>query len=145
MPSRVVHIASHRPFPDVAPTVLLIDDDQMVLGALEIVLQEAGFRVLTARNGLEGINVFRRQNPKLVVTDIMMPEQDGLGVIMQMRRERADVSIIAMSGGGYIDTCDYLPIARRLGADATFHKAEDVEALIERLRGLIQLSYRAAS
>ena len=145
MPSRVVQVPSRRQVLDIAPTVLVIDDDQMVLTSLELVLEDAGFRVLTARNGWEGLRVFREQKPALVVTDILMPEQDGIGIMIQMQRERSDVKIIAMSGGGYIDTWDYLPVASRLGADATFRKGQDPDLLIEALRGLLQLSYRTAS
>jgi DNA-binding NtrC family response regulator len=132
MPNRAVQASpAERPFSDAAPTVLIIDDNIELLDSLEMVFEEAGFRVLTARNGWEGLNVFRRQKPTVVVTDIMMPEQDGIGTIIHMRRERPDVKIVAMSGGGYIDTCDYLPIARRLGANATFRKARDVDTLIQ--------------
>jgi len=56
----------------------------------------------------------------------------------RMRRERPDVKIVAMSGGGYVDTWDYLPTARRLGADATFLKALDVDVLIETLCALLR-------
>src|SRR5262250_938470 len=99
---------------DEAPTVLLIDDDPAVLDALVIVLEQHGFRVLTARNGWEGLRVFRQHAPMVVVTDIIMPEQDGIGMMLQMRRECPDIKIIAISGGGYLDTWDYLATAQQL-------------------------------
>lgn len=122
---------------DEAPTVLLIDDDSAVLDALVIVLEQRGFRVLTARNGWQGLSVFRQHAPKVVITDIIMPEQDGIGMMLQMRRERPNVKIIAISGGGYLDGWDYLTAAKQLGADATFPKALDTDALIEKLNELL--------
>lgn len=139
MPNCMVQVSpAQRAFLDPPPTVLVIDDDPEILDSLEMVLEGAGFRVLTARNGWEGLNVFRKHRPTVVVSDIMMPEQDGIGAIVQMRRERSDVKIVAMSGGGYIDTWDYLPTAKRLGADATLRKARDVNKLIQIVCALAQ-------
>jgi len=139
MPKCVTHASpAQTTCDDAAPTVLIIDDDLAVLESLEMVLKAAGFRVLTARNGWEGLRVFRQHAPAVVVTDIMMPEQDGIGTMLQMRRERPNVKVIVMSGGGYIDTWDYLTTARELGADATFRKSLDTDALVEKLGELLR-------
>ena len=127
-----------RPEQDETPTVLLIDDDPAVLDALVVVLEEHGFRVLTACNGWAGLRVFRQHAPKVVVTDLIMPEQDGIGMMLQMRRERPNTKIIAISGGGYLDGWDYLTAAQQLGADATFPKAVNIDALIEKLNELLR-------
>ncbi len=119
-----------------AGPVLLIDDDPAFLDSLSLLLGNCGFRVLTARNGAHGLQMFRRHAPLVVVTDIIMPEEDGIGVMLQMRRERPNVKIIAISGGGKIDKSDYLTVAERLGADAAIPKGE-TEALIEVLDGLM--------
>jgi len=71
------------------------------------------------------------------VVDIIMPEQDGIGTIVQMRRERPYLKIIAISGGGYFDTADYLGVATRLGADAAFRKALDPMDIVAALRRLL--------
>jgi len=118
--------------------VLLIDDDPAVLESLGLLLEAWGFRVLTARNGAHGLEVFRAQSPAVVVTDIMMPEQDGIGTMLQMRRERPDVKIVAISGGGKVDSSDYLAVAEQLGADAALQKGVDNEALLDTLTALLR-------
>ena len=121
--------------PDYAGPVLLIDDDPGFLDSLVLLLES--FRVVTARNGAHGLQMFRAHSPAVVVTDIMMPEQDGIGAMLQMRRERRDVKIIAISGGGTLDKTTYLAIAEKLGADAAFQK-QDTEALIETLDEMLK-------
>jgi len=123
--------------PDYAGPVLLIDDDPGFLDSLVLLLETHGFRVVTARNGAHGLQMFRAHSPAVVVTDIMMPEQDGIGAMLQMRRERRDVKIIAISGGGTLDKTNYLAIAEKLGADAAFQK-QDTEALIETLDEMLK-------
>jgi CheY-like chemotaxis protein len=70
-----------------------------------------------------------------VLTDIIMPEQDGIGVIMAMRRERPGVKIIAMSGGGRVGKADFLSIAKMVGADAVISKPFDINELVTMIRG----------
>ena len=117
-----------------ATTVLIIDDDQAVLHSIASVLDVYGIHVEAARDGIEGLKTFRRVSPAVVVTDILMPEQDGIGTIMAMRRERPDVKIIAMSGGGRIGKSDFLEVAKMLGADAALAKPIDVETLVAMIR-----------
>src|SRR5256885_9983587 len=95
------------------PDVLLIGDDAGVRDSLAMLLQAHGLSVVAAANGRTGLEVFRAQRPRVVVTDILMPEQDGIGAILQMRRERPDAKIVAMSGGGRIDKADYLTTAEQ--------------------------------
>lgn len=105
-----------------APSVLIIDDDKPVVLSLQAVLEDAGFRVLTACNGLAGVDAFKKHAPPVVITDIIMPDQDGLATIMQIRRLRPHAKIIAMSGGGRIGNTDFLSVAGKLGADAILPK-----------------------
>lgn len=134
---------SRKPLPapgaDELPPILVIDDDPVVLESLTLALESHGFRVLTARNGYQGLRVFREGSPAIVVTDIMMPEQDGIGAMLQMRRERPSIKIVAISGAGCFDGWDCLRAAEHLGADATFPKAIDTDALLETLRSLLDL------
>jgi DNA-binding response OmpR family regulator len=123
--------------PEYAGPVLLVDDDPGFLDSLTLLLETHGFRVLTARDGAHGLQMFRAHSPAVVVTDIMMPEEDGIGAMLQMRRERRDVKIIAISGGGKVVKSDYLVIAEKLGADAAFQK-EDTDALIEMLGEMLK-------
>ena len=74
--------------PEYAGPVLVVDDDPGFLDSLTLLLETHGFRVLTARDGAHGLQMFRAHSPAVVVTDIMMPEEDGIGAMLQMRRER---------------------------------------------------------
>src|SRR4029077_3024128 len=115
-------------------TVLVIDDDPALLHSLTTVFEAHGIAIATARDGMAGIAAFRRLAPAVVLTDILMPEQDGIGTIMAMHRERPDAKIIAMSGGGRVGKSDFLDIAKRLGADMVIHKPFDVDELVAAVR-----------
>jgi DNA-binding response OmpR family regulator len=132
--ARRLQVARPEPLP---ATVLVIDDDPAMVESLAMMLEDHGFRVLTANNGVRGLQVFREQRPAAVLTDILMPEQDGIGAIMEMRRERAEVKIIAISGSGRVGKSDFLTIAGKLGADATFEKGRNASELVELLKAML--------
>jgi len=117
--------------------VLVIDDDAAVLDSLVYLFALYGYRVLTAPDGRRGLEMFREHAPAVVVTDILMPEQDGLATIEQMRRERPDVKIIAISGSGRGDKNDYLSAAEKLGADVALEKM-DLAKLADILPALLK-------
>ena len=119
-------------------SVLVIDDDPEMVESLAMLLEDHGFQVLTANNGVRGLEVFREQRPAAVLTDIIMPEQDGIGAILEMRRERPEVKIIAISGAGRVGKTDFLTIARKLGADATFEKGRSANELVVLLRATLR-------
>ena len=120
-----------------AAAVLVIDDDPDMRESLAMMLEDHGFRVLTANDGVRGLRVFREQRPAAVLTDIMMPEQDGIETILQIRRERSEVKIIAISGAGRVGRTDFLTIARKLGADATFEKGRSAHELLVTLKAML--------
>jgi DNA-binding response OmpR family regulator len=113
-----------------ASLVLVIDDDAALRHALASVLASYGIRAVTACDGREGLAQFRRLSPPVVLTDIIMPEQDGIGAIMTMRGEQPGVRIIAMSGGGRIGRLDFLSVAKQLGADEILKKPIVVHELV---------------
>ena len=96
--------------------VLVIDDQKEVRNVLCRAMQSFGYEVHEAENGREGIRVSREIKPHLVLTDIFMPEQDGLETIRALRKLYRDIPIIAMSGGGDMGHLDVLRIARAMGA-----------------------------
>lgn len=116
--------------PAAPPRILLIDDEAPVLHTLQLLLEESGYAVTVARNGKDGVAAFRAGRPDLVLTDIIMPDQEGIETIMQIRRDCPDARIIAMSGGGRIGNSDFLAIASALGADATIAKPFEVDDLL---------------
>lgn len=130
MPKETSSLAADR------ATVLLIDDDAGVLDSLKMLLEIHGFRVLTAPDGRKGLAAFERHAPAVVITDILMPEQDGIGAIREMRRIRPGAKIVAMSGGGRVDKGDYLTVAEKLGADVAIEKC-DLDKLLQILPTLL--------
>jgi DNA-binding response OmpR family regulator len=118
--------------------VLIIDDDAGMVDLLVTLLEAHGFRVLTASNGVRALQVIRASAPRIVLTDILMPGQDGIELIRAIRRANLDVKIVAMSGGGRINRVDLLHYARLLGADATISKPTDIDELVQLLRGLLR-------
>lgn len=102
--------------------ILIIDDDKEVLKMLTNLIGRAGYATLSARDGEEGLKLFHQENPDLVVTDLIMPNKEGLEVIMEIRKSLHSPKIIAISGGGKLTPESYLPLAERLGADHVLEK-----------------------
>jgi CheY-like chemotaxis protein len=121
-----------------AATVLVIDDNPMVLQALVFLLEDHGFKVLTATDGVQGLHIYRTHRPDVVMTDIIMPEKEGVALTRELRTEFPDAKIVAMSGGGRMGNSDYVAIARSLGADAGLYKPFDDEEVISTLRSLLR-------
>jgi two-component system, chemotaxis family, chemotaxis protein CheY len=110
--------------------ILVIDDDAIVRKTIVHLLEEAGYVVPFAEDGLRGMALFRSEQPDLVITDIIMPEQEGLQTITEMRKTKPDAKIIAISGGGRIGNTDFLKIARVLGAMDVIPKPFDPDELL---------------
>lgn len=130
------HTASASARADDAPLVLVIDDSPAMAESLAMMLEDHGFRVLTAENGFRGLQVFREKRPAVVLIDILMPEKDGIETILEMRRSDPGAKIIAVSGR--LSGWNYLRIAQELGADAGFEKGRDPAHLIETLNRLLE-------
>jgi YesN/AraC family two-component response regulator len=110
--------------------ILLIDDDDSVRTVLRLILNQFGHFVIEARNGREGMEIFMHANADLVITDIVMPEKEGLEVVKEMRRMIPASKIIAISGGGRVNPTDYLRMAKFLGAAKVLAKPISSDALI---------------
>jgi DNA-binding response OmpR family regulator len=118
--------------------VLIIDDEPHILLMLKKMLERSGYEVDLAANGVEGIDMFRKSNADLVITDIIMPEKEGLETIREMRRIKPDLKIIAMSGGGKVSADNYLEIARIFGASKIIEKPFTQKEIISAVRELIK-------
>jgi CheY-like chemotaxis protein len=104
---------------------------------LKEVLENFGYEVLTTANGKEALQVFQEQMPKLVITDIIMPEKEGIETIRELRKLAPNVKIIAVSGGGIGSADIYLKIAKSVGADRTIEKPMVIDELISTVRELL--------
>ena len=118
-------------------TILLVDDDAQVLDVLSEMLRLEGYEVVTALNGASAMDQMRQRVFDLVITDLIMPEKEGLETISDIRREHRDLPIIAISGGGRIGPQDYLETARHIGADATLAKPFARKELIDAVESLL--------
>ena len=113
--------------------ILVIEDNAIVRNTVKRILQIAGYTVVTANDGLEGVNLFRKELPDLVISDIIMPQQEGIGTIRQILAEFPGTKIIAISGGGRIGNTDFLQIARKMGAVDARPKPLDPDDLLGRI------------
>lgn len=104
------------------PHILVIEDDDLIRSLIHRALTKAGYEVTVAANGRKGLAAFRDAPADLVVTDIIMPDTEGLEVIIELKRRAPALKIIAMSGGGAAWNSDYLRMAEKLGASRILHK-----------------------
>ena len=129
------------------PSILIIDDEEDVRDALRTVLERAGYQVRVASNGNEALALQREQPAQLVITDIIMPEKDGVRTIKEMRQEFPGLRIIAISGGGGVEplaykpgaitTTAYLAAAKEVGADRVFTKPFERKDLIQAVNEML--------
>ncbi len=120
--------------------ILIIDDDAAIRRTLGRVLSKAGHVVMDAADGRQAMELFRADPAELVITDIVMPTQEGIETILEIRREAPGVGIIAISGGGLSSGMTYLDLAGKLGADAVLSKPFRAPALLNAVAKL--LSFR---
>jgi CheY-like chemotaxis protein len=102
--------------------VLVVDDDRGFRSALAKSLKVVGYEILEAQNGVEALQVVEQQPVDVVITDIYMPEKEGLETIKALRRVRPEVNVIAVSGGYIIPAQDCLFMAKALGAQRALAK-----------------------
>jgi CheY-like chemotaxis protein len=120
------------------PQILIIDDEEQVRAVFKEVLERSGYEVFEAANGKEGLRLQRKQPADLIITDLIMPEKEGLETIRELRLEFPEVKIIAVSGGGRIGPVQYLDVAKKLGAARTFDKPVDLEELVQAVQGILK-------
>ncbi len=111
-------------------TILLIDDETDILLLLQRILENAGYNVMTAENGKIADRLLALHSFDLVITDIIMPEKDGMEVIFQLRQTSPGIKIIAISGGGKLAPEGYLKMAEIAGANAIIQKPFESSDLI---------------
>ena len=118
--------------------ILVVDDEESLRLLLSRALQKAGYEVVTAANGAAAVELFRAQPADLVITDLVMPEKEGIETILELRQLQPGLKIIAMSGGGYMEAQDYLQMAGKLGAMGTLSKPFTAQRVQELVAELLQ-------
>jgi len=108
------------------PVVLIIDDDPQIRELWRDVLQEEGLRVLDAPSGVDGVQVAKDHAVDLVVTDILMPDKDGIETLREIKAEQPALKVVVVSGGGVTMQPTFLNVAKKFGADATLQKPVDI-------------------
>jgi DNA-binding NtrC family response regulator len=117
--------------------VLLVDDDAVLRPLFRRTLELSDYEVVEACNGKEALARYRERSADIVVTDMVMPDCEGLELIREIRQIDRAVPILAMSGGGRTRADDYLKLAMRLGASLTLAKPFSGDALIDAIETAI--------
>ena len=118
--------------------ILIIDDDPQILNMLRQTLEREGYEVIDASDGKEGLKLYQENPTDLIITDLIMPEKEGIETIMELRRDFPDVKIIAITGGGRIDPKQYLSMAKSFGAQYTFTKPVERKKLLKAVKELLK-------
>jgi len=111
--------------------ILVIDDEPIVRTVIRKYLEIEGHEVVEAPDGEVGLELFRAKPTDLVITDILMPNKEGIETIREFRRDFPELKIIAMSGGGRVDSNAYLNLAKKFGATRVYEKTADWSRLVK--------------
>jgi len=117
--------------------ILVIDDDWQMREMMHQALERAGYGVVDAANGKIGMNIQRQEPVDLVITDLIMPEKEGIETIRELRRDFPGLKIIAISGGGRAGADGYLSVAKTIGADRTLSKPFDLKQILDTVGELL--------
>lgn len=122
--------------------ILVIDDEPAIRTVLQTMLTREGYTVVCAKNGKAGLEAFTQDKPDLVITDIIMPEKEGIEIIQTIRKTDPQIPVIAISGGGRAANVDFLPLATKFGATATLGKPFGATKLLDLVRSLMPTAAR---
>jgi len=116
--------------------ILIVDDNVSFLEMLADFLTDEGYEVLTTSNGRVAQDKFSEFNPDVVLTDIVMPEVDGIELLIGLRKINSDIVVMAMSGGNKGHADSYLRMAEKLGANIILYKPFKLSELLEQIKKL---------
>ena len=119
------------------PGILLVEDEKDLREMLKASLIRRKYTVIEAENGKDAISHFKPLITDILITDLIMPDEDGLKVIIKLKKLKPTLKIIAISGGGKAGPGSYLNLAKALGADAIFSKPFSVHDLISKIEELL--------
>lgn len=114
--------------------ILVVDDDEIICATIRTILERSDYEVAVAEDGIAALRLVETWHPRAIVTDIVMPQQEGLHIIFQIRKLRPELPIVAMSG---MRSGAYLPLAQKLGANAILAKPFDPASLLAKVRDVL--------
>ena len=117
--------------------ILVVDDEELARFTVCEILEANGHTFVEASNGQEAIDLYKKKPADIIVTDIIMPEKEGIETIIELIADHPKAKIIAMSGGGRTRNMDFLELAKRFGAHATLAKPFSEKQLIDVINKLI--------
>jgi len=117
--------------------ILLVDDEEAIRKMVRAVLGNELYEFGEAVNGLDAQALLAKQHFDLIITDVIMPDCDGIELVMAIRRTQPDIKVIVMSGGGRVRAGHYLDLAGKLGAAKVFEKPFDTAALRQTVKELL--------
>lgn len=120
--------------------ILLVDDDDAMRRALSKALERDGYAVVEAPNGRSALECLERNPVDLVVTDIIMPDSEGVELTLLLHSSHPELPVIAMSGGGHWDPEFHLSLARAAGATQVLSKPFPPEVLLEKVHSLLPIA-----
>jgi DNA-binding NtrC family response regulator len=112
------------------PRILVVDDTEELLHLIERYLTEKGFSVLTSTTAEGALKILRREKIDLVLTDIILPDREGIDLITEISKVYPKVKTVVMTGGGAVGSSTYLETARLMGVDGTLEKPFALGALV---------------
>ena len=117
--------------------ILIVDDSSDIRKLIRAALRAGEHDIHEASNGIEAIETLKDKSIDLLILDIFMPERDGLETLREINRMNLDVGIIAMSGGGQIDSKGYLDMAKKLGASITLSKPFTIKEIRDAVKSFL--------
>ena len=127
------------------PLICVIDDDESVRQTVGRILKGAGYAVVDAKDGEAGLRAVERSKPAMIITDIVMPNREGIETIREAKQRFPAITIIAISGGGRLGPDGFLDLALKLGADDCLAKPFRPAELLDKVRRLLNSEARTAA
>jgi YesN/AraC family two-component response regulator len=121
--------------------ILIIDDEPMICKGLKVALEIEGHKIMIANDGDEAMRIMEEYRPHLIITDILMPERDGIEIILLIKKQFPQIKILAISGGGRISAQSYLNDAKHLGASGVLAKPFSTEELFCEIQSLFEIEH----
>lgn len=118
--------------------ILVIDDDIEFRDYISALLKKNGYYVKTTDSGKIALNISKTVIPNLIITDLIMPEMDGLEIIKEFKNQYPNIKIIAISGGGRIEPDLYLELASKFKADAILKKPFKINVILKTIKELLK-------